>query len=131
MSKTIYSLEELNAQVATLEGQIGTSKGMATAWGVYEANDGLSTKNLLSGLNSSTTAAYVSTGNYDITFETPMDNENYAVLTMPDGVNGANNGIVKADFKTINGFRVAYFDVNGGAVNLNGEIQFHVFGGKN
>ena len=131
MSKTIYSLEELNAQVATLEGQIGTGKGLATAWALV---DGL-TGNLISGFNVSGSSR-ISTGYYELVFSTPLDNINYAVTgggAVSANENGFSVGMARTDAhaKNVNNVRVVSREEHSTTTVDVALVSVVIHGGKN
>ncbi len=100
----------LTTRVTTLESTVTSGSNAATAAGRVNANG-----TLHSGYNMS--SVHTSTGNYTITFDVPLANDDYAVMIQPIGTSNDTPAHIAEASITPNGFnvRLGEGDNGGGA----------------
>ena len=97
---TTVDIEAVESIVTTADiVQTGTSVSSVAVWGSIDFN---ATGKLLDGLNIASVTR-VSTGTYDVVFQTPMPNSTYAVTT---GHGPNTDKSIQVWLKTANGFRI-------------------------
>ena len=104
----------------------GGDKGMATAWASIDVTASVPT--IAAQYNIGSTA-HVSGGTYSVTFTTPMDNTNYAIIvTQQEEEQIATAYASTYSKRTVNGFELYLY--RNGAFTGQG-VSIIVYGGKN
>ena len=98
-------------------------KGQSAAWGRVSVAQG-GPPVLIDGVNIAS-VSYVAFGTYDIVFDKPLGNANYAVIAVARDTPGGSCAVCN---ETTTGFRIERADFGGGLVNA--DFVFHVLVGK-